>query len=598
MFCKFCGREIPEKLTSAGFCPFCGKTLTEPESGVLQSSTNEEQLAQAGFNAGAANEQSNRTKQILAILGSLLLFVGVFLPIVSMPIVGSLNYFQNGRGDGAIVLILAVVSVALALTRRFQGLWITGLSSVGLLLFALVNFLIRMSQLRAQMQTELADNPFRGLADVAINSVQLQWGWAVLMLGGVLVVVGAAVHDRVPAVPRQSPTGGTTAKWVGASLVVFILLLVLASALNTNQPSETNPAVQATPQTPPETGSNQRPQAPNAPPGYPYFSDGTHVVGQDVSPGTYRTRTGSPGCYYARLAGFSGGLSDIIANENTDAPAVVTISPTDKGFVSRGCGIWTQDLSPITLSRTGFTDGIYIVGTDIEPGIYRNSGQEGCYYERLSGFGGVLADTIANENTDSPAVVAIAPTDRGFKSARCGIWRLMSSAQSSSEQETSPSAGEPIPNSAAPSSNSLSSTQGDQLQNSSSEYAAQLRSVVINRGYVPIGNNTWFVAADSEGDKLFIQQAACKNSSDGHCQKLFISFNGRFLGTDTLLPSWGVHSVAQEGIGSFSAIYDDLSDPSKERPPVKVVYTWDGQKLTASGVPPTRPSDPTPGHNK
>jgi hypothetical protein len=39
------------------------------------------------------------------------------------------------------------------------------------------------------------------------------------------------------------------------------------------------------------------------------FSNGTYMVGTDVQPGTYRTREGSPGCYYERLKNFTGGLS-------------------------------------------------------------------------------------------------------------------------------------------------------------------------------------------------------------------------------------------------------------------------------------------------
>ena len=593
MFCKFCGREIPEKLSSVGFCPFCGKTLTEAERPALEISRTEQLPTQIELVAAAANEKSSRTKQILAILGAVLLFVGVFLPIVSMPIVGSLNYFHNGQGDGTIVLVLAVISMILAITLRFRGLWVTGLCSVGLLLFALVNFLIRMSQLREQMQTDLADNPFKGLADVAMNSVQLQWGWAVLMLGGVLIVVAAAMPGPASSAPQQLSGARTTAKWIGASVAVFILLLGLASLLNTNPLVENNPAVQRTAPTPSGTVTSQRPQAENIPPGYPYFSDGTHVVGQDVSAGTYRTRSGSPGCYYSRLSGFGGTLGDIISNENTDAPAVVTISPNDKGFASRGCGIWTQDLSAITSSRNTFGDGIYIIGTDIQPGTYRNNGQQGCYYERLSGFGGILGETIANENTDSPAVVTISPTDRGFKSARCGIWSLISGTQPSQQNESSSFPSYQIPNPATevPSPNRTSETQLGESQNSFSTYAAQLRSIVLSRSYQPIGN-TWLVAADSEGNKLLIQQAACKNVADGECQKLFIAFNDRFLGTDTFQPSWTVHDVAQERVGSFSAVYEDLSDPSRKSPPVKVIYTWDGQKLTASGTAPTRKSTP------
>jgi hypothetical protein len=131
------------------------------------------------------------------------------------------------------------------------------------------------------------------------------------------------------------------------------------------------------------------------------------------------------------------------------------------------------------------------------------------------------------------------------------------------------------------------SPQTTDSQNLFSAYAAQLRSVVTSRGYDFVGD-TRFVTADFEGNKLLVQRAVCSNVPGGRCEKLFIAFNNRFLGTDTFLPSWSVHDVEQEGVGSFSAVYEDLSDPRRNVPPVKVTYTWDGRKLTASGTPPTR----------
>src|SRR5438067_18001 len=69
---------------------------------------------------------------------------------------------------------------------------------------------------------------------------------------------------------------------------------------------------------------------------YAQFGDGMFQVGKDIQPGTYRTRVGSPGCYYARLRGFN--TTEIISNDNTDAPAIITIVPTDIAFESRNCG--------------------------------------------------------------------------------------------------------------------------------------------------------------------------------------------------------------------------------------------------------------------
>ena len=68
--------------------------------------------------------------------------------------------------------------------------------------------------------------------------------------------------------------------------------------------------------------------------------DGTWVVGTDVQPGTYRYRGTNRGCYWERLAGFSGESSDRIAHGFSDDPQEVTIDPTDVGFLSRGCGFW------------------------------------------------------------------------------------------------------------------------------------------------------------------------------------------------------------------------------------------------------------------
>ena len=69
------------------------------------------------------------------------------------------------------------------------------------------------------------------------------------------------------------------------------------------------------------------------------FSDGTHVVGTDIEPGTYRS-AGPSSCYWARLSGFGGTTSDILANGNPRGQAIVTIESEDKAFTSKRCGTW------------------------------------------------------------------------------------------------------------------------------------------------------------------------------------------------------------------------------------------------------------------
>ena len=140
----------------------------------------------------------------------------------------------------------------------------------------------------------------------------------------------------------------------------------------------------------------------------------------------------------------------------------------------------------------------------------------------------------------------------------------------------------------SPPSTGAEEAQPDDPQKSSSVFIPALKSVATGRGFFPKGD-TWIVAGDREGRKLLVQRATCDQLRDEGCEKLFIALDGRFLGTDTYAPSWGVHDVQQEGVGSFSAVYEDFSSANRNLPTTKVTYTWDGRRLRASNTPPTRP---------
>jgi zinc-ribbon domain len=211
----------------------------------------------------------------------------------------------------------------------------------------------------------------------------------------------------------------------GGLILLIVIVAVIGAAAGGSSSSSSSPTDTPQPQSAPAAaGATDTPQpAPAAGSSHQTFADGQQVVGTDIQPGTYRTRTGSSGCYWEREKDFSNNLGSILANDNTDAPAVVTILATDKGFKSTNCGTWTDDLSAITSDPTSFGDGTYIVGTDIQAGTYRSSGQSSCYWERESDFtGGGVGSIIANDNTDTPAVVTIDASDKGFKSHNCGTW--------------------------------------------------------------------------------------------------------------------------------------------------------------------------------
>lgn len=74
------------------------------------------------------------------------------------------------------------------------------------------------------------------------------------------------------------------------------------------------------------------------------FGAGTHVVGEDVAPGTYRSSGVDRDCYWERLSGTGGEIEEVISNDIAPNPAVVTIEASDVAFHSgEGCETWYLD---------------------------------------------------------------------------------------------------------------------------------------------------------------------------------------------------------------------------------------------------------------
>jgi len=62
------------------------------------------------------------------------------------------------------------------------------------LAFTFMNLRTRLEEMRRQMVSELADNPFAGLANLTAQAIRMQWGWGVLIVGVLLVLLAAALE--------------------------------------------------------------------------------------------------------------------------------------------------------------------------------------------------------------------------------------------------------------------------------------------------------------------------------------------------------------------------------------------------------------------
>ena len=154
------------------------------------------------------------------------------------------------------------------------------------------------------------------------------------------------------------------------------------------------------------------------------FGDGLWKIGEEIIPGTYAA-PGGPNCLWHFATGFSGTINDIarVGSSSSGRP-IVTIETEDRGFhvvgfQTFGCGEW-RPIADITDPVSSITDGVWLVGKEITPGVYQAS--ENCFWSRLSGFKAEVTDVITGGSVAAGSTVVIEPTDAGFSSLGCGGW--------------------------------------------------------------------------------------------------------------------------------------------------------------------------------
>lgn len=130
-------------------------------------------------------------QQLIGLGGGVLLLLGIFLPIVSLPLVGSMSIFNTGRVDGYVLLGLAVASLALAFINQLKPLRITGAISAVLVTFGFIHIIYKLNKMKSSFTKDLKGNPFSGVADAMMSTVQIQYGWVFLFIGCFMLLYAA-----------------------------------------------------------------------------------------------------------------------------------------------------------------------------------------------------------------------------------------------------------------------------------------------------------------------------------------------------------------------------------------------------------------------
>jgi len=155
--------------------------------------------------------------------------------------------------------------------------------------------------------------------------------------------------------------------------------------------------------------------------------DGTRLVPSEVPRNIYVTTSKTTDfCYWETNSGYNGSLITIVDNSFGNGQRIMEIASSAVTVETDRCGSWIRLADMPTSRRSSIAgDGIWSVGKQIVPGIYRAStdGSDGCYWAISSDFTSSFSSIIENDFTYSPnPVVQIFADDVSFESSYCGSW--------------------------------------------------------------------------------------------------------------------------------------------------------------------------------
>lgn len=165
--------------------------------------------------------------KLFGLLGSGLLVIGPFTPLISIPIMGSMNLMSGlGNSDGLVICGIAGLSFFLTLANKYWCLWISGLLGIAKVAHVFYFFNVQMPGLLRDYRKETAGNLFAGLGELAFGSIHMEWGVGVLALGTALSFIAAWMLRKNAAAPAQTDKGHGT-----ISIVAICIVCLFAGVL-------------------------------------------------------------------------------------------------------------------------------------------------------------------------------------------------------------------------------------------------------------------------------------------------------------------------------------------------------------------------------
>lgn len=152
-------------------------------------------------------------QKVLSLAGMLLVFISLFTPLISLPIVGSVNLLQHNVPAAIFTIIVCGVSLYLTIKERYRDILYGSISLLILMAVLFINIYIKIEKVKADITKGLEGNMFAGLATAVAAAIRIEWGWALIFIG-----IGILIASSVIGVSSSDEKGQTIKEWASKKL--------------------------------------------------------------------------------------------------------------------------------------------------------------------------------------------------------------------------------------------------------------------------------------------------------------------------------------------------------------------------------------------
>jgi hypothetical protein len=144
--------------------------------------------------------------QIIGLIGSVLLIIGVFIPLVRVPLAGGISFFDSDKLESIILIVLAVISIFLIVLKMYKLVWFSGIAALATVSASGIQTVRKLLSIKSTAEKIIGEKLTDKFTNATVEQIHISWGLVFMFVGAILIMVCMAFDKN-----KKEITGKTIA---------------------------------------------------------------------------------------------------------------------------------------------------------------------------------------------------------------------------------------------------------------------------------------------------------------------------------------------------------------------------------------------------